>query len=142
MAECRCCGRRTAVPHACPSCGSRYIRQFGIGTEKVEEMAKIAFPDRTVGRLDLDTARRKGESEKILSAFRRGKTDILVGTQLVAKGLDFQNVGVVGIISARCDDEYPGLSVFRAHISADYSGRRKGRPGDGDRRSSHSDLFP
>lgn len=100
MAECHYCGRRTAVPHICPSCGSRYIRQFGIGTEKVEEMAKIAFPDRTVGRLDLDTARRKGESEKILSAFRRGKTDILVGTQLVAKGLDFQNVGVVGIISA------------------------------------------
>ena len=100
MAECHYCGRRTAVPHICPSCGSRYIRRFGIGTEKVEEMTRIAFPDRTVARLDLDTARKKGESEKILGAFRRGKTDILVGTQLVAKGLDFQNVGVVGIISA------------------------------------------
>ena len=64
MAECHYCGRRTAVPHICPSCGSRYIRQFGIGTEKVEEMAKIAFPDRTVGRLDLDTARRKGSLKR------------------------------------------------------------------------------
>lgn len=100
MAECHYCGRREKVPDVCPSCGSRYIRHFGIGTEQVEELAAEAFPDRTVARLDLDTAKKKGEAEKILRAFHRGKTDILVGTQLVAKGLDFQNVGVVGIISA------------------------------------------
>ena len=100
MAECHYCGRRAKVPQVCPSCGSPYIRRFGIGTEKVEEMARIAFPGRNVARLDLDTARKKGETERILEAFRRGRTDILVGTQLVAKGLDFQNVGVVGVISA------------------------------------------
>lgn len=100
MAECHYCGRRVRVPDICPSCGSGYIRHFGIGTERVEEMARLAFPDRTVDRLDLDTAKKKGDAEKILGRFRRGKTDILVGTQLVAKGLDFQNVGVVGIIAA------------------------------------------
>ncbi len=100
MAECHYCGRRVKIPDVCPSCGSGYIRHFGIGTEKVEEMARLAFPDRTVARLDLDTAKKKGDAERILNAFRRGKTDILVGTQLVAKGLDFQNVGVVGIIAA------------------------------------------
>ena len=99
-AECHYCGRRAEIPQVCPSCGSRYIRQFGAGTEKVEEMARIAFPGREIARLDLDTVKKKGDAEKILSAFRRGKTDILVGTQLVAKGLDFRNVGVVGIISA------------------------------------------
>ena len=99
-AECHYCGRRAEIPQVCPSCGSRYIRQFGSGTEKVEEMARIAFPGREIARLDLDTVKKKGDAEKILSAFRRGKTDILVGTQLVAKGLDFRNVGVVGIISA------------------------------------------
>ena len=100
MAECHYCGRRVKVPDICPSCQSRYIRHFGIGTERVEEMARLAFPEYMVARLDLDTARKKGETEKILGSFRRGKTDILVGTQLVAKGLDFENVGVVGIIAA------------------------------------------
>ena len=100
MAECHYCGRRIKVPEICPSCGSRYIRHFGIGTEQVEELAAEAFPGRKIARLDLDTAKKKGDAQKILNAFHRGKTDILVGTQLVAKGLDFQNVGVVGIIAA------------------------------------------
>ncbi len=100
MAECHYCGRQVKVPETCPSCGSQYLRHFGIGTEKVEEMAQAAFPERSVVRLDLDTVKRKGEAERILNLFRRGKADILVGTQLVAKGLDFRNVGVVGIIAA------------------------------------------
>ena len=100
MAECHYCGRRIKVPEICPSCGSRYIRHFGIGTEQVEELAAEAFPGRKIARLDLDTAKKKGDAQKILNAFHRGKTDILVGTQLVAKGLDFQNVGAVGIIAA------------------------------------------
>jgi primosomal protein N' (replication factor Y) len=88
------------VPDRCPECGSPYIKHFGIGTEKLEEAAKEAFPEAVTARLDLDTAKKKGEADKILNSFRRRRTDILVGTQLVAKGLDFDNVGVVGIISA------------------------------------------
>ncbi len=100
MAECHYCGRRVRVPKVCPTCGSPHIRHFGIGTEKVEEITKEMFPEASVARLDLDTARRKGEAERILAAFSKGKTDILVGTQLVAKGLDIANVGLVGIIAA------------------------------------------
>lgn len=100
MAECHYCGRRVRVPQTCPSCGSPHIRHFGIGTEKVEEITKEMFPEASVARLDLDTAKRKGEAERILGSFSKGKTDILVGTQLVAKGLDIANVGLVGIIAA------------------------------------------
>ena len=100
MAECHYCGRSVQVPESCPECGSQYIRYFGAGTEQLEEAASILFPDASVARLDLDSVKKKGEAQKILNAFRRGKTDILVGTQLVAKGLDFHNVGVVGIVAA------------------------------------------
>lgn len=99
-AVCHFCGRKEKVPMVCPECGSKYIRHFGTGTEKVEEMAGEAFPDAAIERLDLDTARRKGSIDGILSRFGKGKTDILIGTQLVAKGLDFANVGLVGIVAA------------------------------------------
>ncbi len=98
--ECHYCGRKKDIPQRCPSCGSPYIRHFGIGTEKVEESAREAFEGYNVARLDLDAAKKKGESDRIIKAFKKGKTDILVGTQIVAKGLDYQNVGTVGIISA------------------------------------------
>lgn len=98
--ECHYCGKTVVVPPVCPECGSKYIRYFGTGTEQLEEAAANFFPDTQVARLDLDAARKKGEARKILTAFRKGKTGILVGTQLVAKGLDFQNVGVVGIVAA------------------------------------------
>jgi len=97
---CHYCGRQESIPSTCPSCGSKYIRYFGTGTEKVEEAVRESFPQTVVDRLDLDTAKKKGSSERILAAFARGKTDILIGTQLVAKGLDFSNVALVGIISA------------------------------------------
>jgi len=99
-AICHFCGRRTKVPATCPECGSKYIRYFGTGTEKVEELAKEAFPDAVIERLDLDTSKRKGSIDGILNRFAKGKTDILIGTQLVAKGLDFSNVGLVGIVAA------------------------------------------
>ena len=97
---CHYCGYREDIPTTCPACGSKYIKHFGAGTEKVEEMAAEAFPQAVIDRLDMDTTKRKGSIEKILSRFAKGKTDILIGTQLVAKGLDFANVGLVGIISA------------------------------------------
>ncbi len=97
---CHYCGRRVPVPKTCPECGSKLIGRFGAGTEQVEEKAKELFPDKNIERLDFDTVQKKGSVQSILKRFEKGKTDILIGTQLVAKGLDFANVGLVGIISA------------------------------------------
>ncbi len=97
---CHYCGRTAKMPKICPECGSRIIGRFGAGTEQVEEKAKELFPDKSIERLDFDTARKKGSAQKILSRFEKGKTDILIGTQLVAKGIDVANVGLVGVISA------------------------------------------
>ncbi len=99
-AICHYCGHKEPLQKLCPICGSRYLKQFGIGTEKVEEAAKQHFSGYPTARLDLDTIRRRGSIERILNDFKNGNTKILVGTQLVAKGLDFENVGVVGIVSA------------------------------------------
>ncbi len=97
---CHYCGHVEAAPVTCPQCGSPHIRYFGTGTEKLEEAVGELFENKKVGRLDLDTIRRKGSLEKILNDFGKGKIDILTGTQIVAKGLDFRNVGMVGIVSA------------------------------------------
>lgn len=97
---CHYCGHQMAVPERCPECGSRYMKYFGSGTEKVEEAISELFPGFTLDRLDLDSVRLKGELDRKLKAFQKGRTDILIGTQLIAKGLDFKNVGLVGIISA------------------------------------------
>jgi primosomal protein N' (replication factor Y) len=98
--SCHYCGYYESVPKTCPSCGSRYIKFFGTGTEKVEEAVREYFPEATTARLDLDTVKKKGSMNKILDQFGQGKIQVLTGTQLVAKGLDFRNVGLVGIISA------------------------------------------
>jgi primosomal protein N' (replication factor Y) (superfamily II helicase) len=98
--SCHYCGYVEPVPKTCPVCGSRYIKFFGTGTEKVEEAVKEYFPDATTARLDLDTIKKRGSLNKILDQFGQGKIQVLTGTQLVAKGLDFRNVGLVGIISA------------------------------------------
>lgn len=97
---CHYCGHEEEPPETCPECGSRYIRYFGTGTEKVEEIVSEFFPEAVVERLDLDSTKRKGSIDRILDRFRKGKIHILIGTQLVAKGLDFRNVGLVGVISA------------------------------------------
>jgi primosomal protein N' (replication factor Y) len=99
-AVCHYCGRRFPLPKTCPDCGSKYIRHFGTGTEKVEEAVRELFPEVPAERLDLDSNRKKGSGDAILKRFRKGQTKILIGTQLVAKGLDFANVGLVGVISA------------------------------------------
>ena len=99
-AVCHYCGRKFPVPKTCPECGSRYIRFFGIGTEQVEEAAKKFFPEAAVDRLDLDAVKTRKDLDRILKKFAGGETKILIGTQLVAKGLDFRNVGLVGVIAA------------------------------------------
>ena len=97
---CHYCGKRFPVPEVCPQCGSRYLKYFGIGTEQVEEAAAELFPDAVLDRLDLDAIKKRKDLDTILERFSKGKTDILIGTQLVAKGLDFHNVGLVGVIAA------------------------------------------
>lgn len=100
QAVCHYCGYHEPAPNKCPECGSKYIRYFGSGTEKLEEAVSDLFPEYAAERLDLDTVKRKGELTRKLNAFRSGKTQILIGTQIIAKGLDFRNVGLSGIVSA------------------------------------------
>lgn len=97
---CHYCGYTMQLPGICPSCGSPYIAEFGVGTQKLEQMAKAAYPDASVARLDADMTTAKHASEEILRDMADGKTDILIGTQMVVKGHDFPNVTLVGIIAA------------------------------------------
>ena len=99
-AICHFCGLSKNVPERCPSCDKEGLRFFGLGTEQVEELTKKAFPEANVARLDADMAKKRGSGEKILTAFGNGKIDILIGTQMIAKGLDFAGVALVGIIAA------------------------------------------
>ncbi len=98
--RCHYCGQETPVPSVCPECGSPYIKYFGVGTQRVEEEVRRHFPDVPVLRMDNDTTRTRDAHERLLSAFRRGEARVLVGTQMIAKGLDFPNVTMVGIIAA------------------------------------------
>ena len=97
---CHYCGRGIGMPSACPSCNSEHIKRSGIGTQKVEEEILKFFPDVKVLRMDMDTTKGKFGHEKILDAFRRGDASILIGTQMVTKGLDFPQVTVVGVLAA------------------------------------------
>lgn len=97
---CHYCGKKISVPTICPKCGSKYIKYFGTGTQKIEEEVKRYFPMARVLRMDFDTVSQKGSHEKILSAFAKREADILIGTQMIAKGHDFENVSLVGIMAA------------------------------------------
>ncbi len=112
MAHCHYCGTKTEIPHVCPNCGSDNMHKLGMGTEKVEESIEELFPNAKIKRLDLDSVKRKGSIEKILDDFNKNKIDILVGTQILAKGLDFKNVGLVGVILA---DTGLNIPDFRAN---------------------------
>lgn len=128
---CHFCGYRQQVPVSCPLCQSPYIRYFGSGTEKVEEAAKELFPEQTVERLDLDTTAKKGSMDSILNRFKKGKTTILIGTQLVAKGLDFANVALVGIVSADVSLNIPDFrSAERTFQLITQAAGRSGRGGE------------
>lgn len=99
-AKCHYCGYSIKAPDICPQCKSRNIRYFGAGTEKVEREVRRFFPEYKTLRIDSDTTTKKGSMEKMLWSFKEGSAQILIGTQAVAKGLDFPNVALVGIISA------------------------------------------
>jgi primosomal protein N' (replication factor Y) (superfamily II helicase) len=98
--KCHYCGYEGRVPAACPECGSEHIRYFGTGTQKVEEELGKILPEARVIRMDVDTTSRKGSHERLLTDFQEGKADILLGTQMIAKGLDFPNITLVGVLSA------------------------------------------
>jgi primosomal protein N' (replication factor Y) len=121
------------MPAACPACGSLEIGTRGFGTEKIEEEIKQLFPEHPVARMDLDTTRNKRSYEKIIGEFEQKKIHILIGTQMITKGLDFDSVSLVGILNADTMLNYPD---FRAHersfqMMAQVSGRagRKGKQG-------------
>ena len=109
--RCHYCGYAERVPEVCPSCSSKYIRHFGTGTQKVEQELVRHFPGIRVIRMDVDTTSRKGAHEQLLRKFGRGQADVLLGTQMIAKGLDFPDVTLVGVIAA---DSMLHLPDFRS----------------------------
>ena len=130
---CHYCGFTYRVPAECPSCGSKELQARGFGTEKIEDTIRDIFPEARVARMDLDTTRTRNAYERIINDFSAGSTDILIGTQMISKGLDFDKVSVVGILNADAMLSYPD---FRAYEHAfmmmmQVSGRagRKGRRG-------------
>lgn len=98
--ECHFCGNSKNVPRVCPSCKKPFIKYFGIGTEQVEEQAKKLFPGVNALRMDTDTVRGKNDAQTILASFASGEAQLLIGTQMIAKGLDFPNVTLVGVVAA------------------------------------------
>ena len=131
--RCHYCGYTASVPSECPVCHSPNIRMHGFGTEKIEEDLSLVMPEAKVARLDLDTTRSKNDYQSILERFQNKETNILVGTQMVTKGLDFDSVKVVGILNA---DNMLSFPDFRAHersfqLMAQVAGRagRKGQQG-------------
>lgn len=123
--KCHYCGFVSALPGKCPSCESSAIRMRGFGTEKIEDELPLFFPEAVVARMDLDTTRAKHAYQDIIQDFENRKIDVLIGTQMVSKGLDFLNVGLVGIMNA---DNMLGFPDFRAHerafqLMAQVSGR-------------------
>lgn len=131
--SCHYCGYHRDVPRTCPSCTSEYLYFIGEGTERVEELIAARFPGLRIARVDRDSVRRKGELDRILLAFGRGEYDLLVGTQMLAKGHDFHGVTLVGVISV---DIGLGLPDFRSaertfQILTQVAGRagRGSRPG-------------
>ena len=109
--QCHHCDFRRRVPDVCPTCGGLRLRPFGVGTEKVEDAVRRLLPAARTLRMDRDTMSRKGAHAETLRAFKRGEADILIGTQMVAKGLDFPNVTLVGVVSA---DTALNIPDFRA----------------------------
>ena len=130
---CHYCGHSYRIPTECPACGGKDLRGRGYGTEKIEDQVRDIFPDARISRMDLDTTRSRGGYERIISDFSSGRTNLLIGTQMISKGLDFDRVAVVGILNA---DQMLNIPDFRAYehafmMMAQVSGRagRKGRQG-------------
>lgn len=130
---CHYCGYTYEVPKSCPACGGVELINRGFGTEKIEDEIKLIFPDARVARMDLDTTRTRTAYERIIDDFEDGKTDILIGTQMVSKGLDFDRVSVVGILNADSMMNYPDFRSYERafQLMAQVAGRagRKNKQG-------------
>lgn len=130
---CHYCGYTYGLPKACPACEGTELVNRGFGTEKIEDDIKILFPEAAVTRMDLDTTRTRTAYEKIIADFEQGKTDILIGTQMVSKGLDFDHVSVVGILNADTMLNYPDFRAYERafQLMAQVAGRagRKNKQG-------------
>ena len=131
--SCHYCGYTYQIPTECPACGSKELKGRGYGTEKIEDQLRDVFPEARIARMDLDTTRTRNAYERIISDFSAGRTNLLIGTQMISKGLDFDKVSVVGIIDA---DGMLNQPDFRAHehafmMMSQVSGRagRKGKRG-------------
>ena len=131
--SCHYCGFTYRVPEQCPNCESRELMTRGFGTEKVEDQILELFPDARVARMDLDTTRTRSAYERIIGDFSAGRTNILIGTQMVTKGLDFDRVSVVGILNADSMLNYPDFRAYEHAFTmmSQVSGRagRKGKQG-------------
>jgi primosomal protein N' (replication factor Y) (superfamily II helicase) len=131
--KCHYCGYTTQLPEACPACGSKKLSLKGFGTEKIEDELKIYLPHARIGRMDFDTVRGKDAHAKIINDFEEGRLDILVGTQMVTKGLDFERVGVVGVLSADQLLQFPdfraGERAFQLMMQVSGRAGRKHRQG-------------
>jgi len=123
--HCHYCGFHENTLKICPACGSVHIEQKGFGTERVEEELGLIFPEAKIARLDVDSTRTKNSLQKIIGDFQDKKTDILIGTQMVAKGLDFDNVTLIGVINADTLLNYPDFRAFERsyQLLAQVSGR-------------------
>lgn len=130
---CHYCGYTYAVPTSCPACGGVELMNRGFGTEKIEDDIKQIFPEAKVARMDLDTTRTRTAYERIINDFEEGKTDILIGTQMISKGLDFDRVSVVGILNADSMMNYPDFRSYERafQLMAQVAGRagRKNKQG-------------
>ena len=110
--HCHYCGYHQSSINVCPACGSVHVEQKGFGTERIEEELSLIFPDAKIARLDLDSTRTKNGMQQIISDFQEKKNDILIGTQMVAKGLDFENVSLIGVINADTLLNFPDFRAF------------------------------
>ena len=127
---CHYCGKKSPLPGKCPKCGSKFIKYIGAGTERVEETVRKMWPDAKVSRFDIDTASDINDSGRVIDDFQSGRTNILVGTQILAKGLDFKNVGLVGIINADVSLNIPDYrSTERTYQLITQVAGRAGRTG-------------
>lgn len=130
---CHYCGYTYQLPRVCPACEGTDLRNRGFGTEKIEDDIRAIFPEARVARMDLDTTRTRTAYERIISDFEQGKTDILIGTQMVSKGLDFEHVSVVGILNADTMLNYPDFRAYERafQLMAQVAGRagRKNKRG-------------
>lgn len=130
LLTCHYCGFTMPVPEACPNCGNPHLSDRGYGTEKIEDMVRAEFPDATVARMDLDTTRTRGAYERLIGEFGAGKANVLIGTQMISKGLDFDNVAVVGILDADTMLNYPDFRAYEhAFMMMSQVAGRAGRRG-------------